>query len=85
MPEENLVKRILPHSLEAEQSMLGAMLYSEDAIMAAMELNLQAEDFYNHQNGMIFRAIMELQREGKPADIVNVQDRLRHKPSRVLL
>ncbi|MBR6406637.1 MAG: replicative DNA helicase [Lachnospiraceae bacterium] len=78
MPEENLVKRILPHSLEAEQSMLGAMLYSEDAIMAAMELNLQAEDFYNHQNGMIFRAIMELQREGKPADIVNVQDRLRH-------
>ena len=78
MPEENLVKRILPHSAEAEQSMLGAMLYSEDAIMAAMELNLQAEDFYNHQNGMIFRAIMELQREGKPADIVNVQDRLRH-------
>ncbi len=77
MPEESLVKRILPHSAEAEQSVLGAMLYSEDAINTAMEI-LEADDFYNHQNGMIYRAIMDLYREGKPTDIVNVQDRLRH-------
>ena len=77
MPEESLVKRILPHSAEAEQSVLGAMLYSEDAINTAMEI-LDADDFYNHQNAMIYRAIMDLYREGKPTDIVNVQDRLRH-------
>lgn len=78
MPEETLVKRVPPHSLEAEQSVVGAMLYSEDAIMTAMEM-LREEDFYSHQYGQIFAAIMDLARSGKPTDIITVQDALKHR------
>ncbi len=78
MPEETLVKRVPPHSIEAEKSVIGSMLYSEDAIMTAMEL-LKPEDFYQHQYGLIFSAIMEQYRNGKPTDIVTLQDTLRHQ------
>lgn len=43
--EEALIKRILPHSVEAEQSVIGSMIMSRDAIMAASEM-LTGEDFY---------------------------------------
>ncbi len=76
MPEENLVKRTLPHSPEAEQSVIGAMLYSEDTISAVMQI-LKPEDFYNRQYGMVFSAIMKLYQAGKPTDLVTVQDALK--------
>ena len=46
--EENVLKRILPHSVEAEQSVIGSMLLDREAIVAASEL-LTGEDFYNRQ------------------------------------
>ena len=49
MPAEDvLVKRVMPHSIEAEQSVIGSMLYSQDAIGTASEM-LKKEDFYQHQ------------------------------------
>ena len=42
--EENSIKRIMPHSLEAEQSVIGSMFVSRDAILAASEL-ISGEDF----------------------------------------
>lgn len=62
--EEALIKRILPHSIEAEQSVIGSMLMGREAIMAASEI-LTSDDFYQHQYGVIFDAMVELFNEGK--------------------
>ena len=43
--EEALIKRVLPHSIEAEQSVVGAMLMDKEAIMTASEI-ISGEDFY---------------------------------------
>ena len=76
--EEALIKRVLPHSVEAEQSVIGAMLMDREAIVAASEI-ISGEDFYQHQYGIIFEAILELYNEGKPVDLITLQDRLREK------
>lgn len=76
--EETLIKRILPHSIEAEQSVVGSMLMGREAIMAASEM-LTSDDFYQHQYGVIFDAMVELFNEGKPVDLVTLQDRLKEK------
>lgn len=76
--EEALIKRILPHSIEAEQSVVGSMLMGREAIMAASEI-LTSDDFYQHQYGVIFDAMVELFNEGKPVDLVTLQDRLKEK------
>ena len=76
--EEALIKRILPHSIEAEQAVIGSMLMWREAIMAASEI-LTSDDFYQHQYGVIFDAMVELFNEGKPVDLVTLQNRLREK------
>lgn len=76
--EEALLKRVLPHSIEAEQSVIGAMIMDKDAIVAAAEI-ITEEDFYSKQCGMLFEAMVELNDEGKPVDSVTLQDRLREK------
>ena len=76
--EEALVKRVLPHSIEAEQSVIGSMLMDRDAIIAASEI-VVADDFYQRQYGIMFDAMVELFNEGKPVDLVTLQDRLKEK------
>lgn len=76
--EEALLKRVLPHSVEAEQAVIGAMLVDQQAIIDASEI-ITAEDFYQRQYGVIFGAIVELFNEGKPVDLVTLQDRLKEK------
>ena len=66
--EEALIKRIPPHSIEAEQSVIGAMLLDRDAILIASEI-LTSDDFYQNQYGIIFDAMVELCNEGKPVDL----------------
>ena len=76
--EENVLKRILPHSLEMEQSVIGSMLMDKDAIAAASEL-LSGDDFYNKQYGILFDTICELNDSGNAVDLVTLQERLRMK------
>lgn len=76
--EETLIRKTLPHSLEAEQSVIGCMLMDRDAILTASEI-LVSEDFYQHQYGVIFDAIVELCNEGKPVDLITLQNRLKEK------
>ena len=76
--EETLLKRILPHSTEAEPSVIGAMIMDGEAIMVASEI-ICGDDFYNRQYGVVFDAMTELSDEGKPVDLVTLQDRLREK------
>lgn len=76
--EEALLKRILPHSIEAEQSVVGAMIMDREAIVVASEL-IMGDDFYNKQYGILFEAMVELHEEGSPVDLVTLQNRLREK------
>lgn len=75
---EALLKRVLPHSIEAEQSVIGSMLMDKDAIVAASEI-LTGEDFYGRQYGIVFEAMVELHDEAKPVDTVTLQNRLKEK------
>ena len=76
--EEALIKRVLPHSIEGEQSVIGSMLMDREAIITASEI-ISAEDFYQHQYGIMFEAMIELFNEGKPVDLVTLQNRLKEK------
>ena len=76
--EEALIKRILPHSIDAEQSVIGAMLMDREAILIASEI-ITGDDFYQKQYGIIFDAMVELFNEGKPVDVITLQNRLKEK------
>ncbi|MGI6007737.1 MAG: replicative DNA helicase [Ruminococcus sp.] len=76
--EEALIKRVLPHSMEAEQSVLGAMLMDREAVLTVSEM-LTGDDFYHHQYKVVFESMVELYNEGKPVDPVTLQERLREK------
>lgn len=76
--EETLIKRVMPHSIEAEQSVVGSMIIDKEAIVIASEI-ITGEDFYNRQYGMIFDAMAELYNEEKPVDLVTLQERLKAK------
>ncbi len=76
--EEAVLKRILPHSLEAEQSVIGSMVMDREAIVVASEL-ISGEDFYNKQYGIVFDSMVELNDQGSPVDLVTLQNRLREK------
>ncbi|MBP5304298.1 MAG: replicative DNA helicase [Lachnospiraceae bacterium] len=76
--DENIIKRIQPHSPEAEQSVIGSMIMSEDAIDIAAE-KITGEDFYHRQYGVLFDAMVELHTEGKPVDLITLQNRLQEK------
>ena len=76
--DEALIKRVLPHSIEAEQSVIGSMLMDKEAIITASEI-IMGSDFYQHQYGVMFESMVELFNEGKPVDLVTLQDRLKEK------
>ncbi|MGQ9536316.1 MAG: replicative DNA helicase [Actinomycetota bacterium] len=65
-----------PHSLEAEQSVLGSMLLSADAVMEVSEI-LDPEDFYKEAHAIIYRAALQLFASGEPVDPVTLSEALR--------
>lgn len=69
--EAGTTQRVPPHNLEAEESLLGAMLLSRDAIADAVE-HTAAEHFYRPANAHVFDAISGLYASGDPADAVTV-------------
>ena len=78
MAQEDAVRRVMPHSLEAEQSVIGAMLMDPEAIEVAAEL-LTEEDFYSRQYGALFETMLEMHRKNIAVDPVTLQTRLREK------
>ncbi len=76
--ENIVIKRIPPHDTDAEQAVLGCMLFDADGIRAAVDI-LRASDFYRHDNREIFSAIQELWNAGEPVDIITVKNRLEEK------
>jgi replicative DNA helicase len=69
--------RVPPHNLEAEESLLGAMMLSKDAIAAALEAPVRSEDFYKPAHGHLFEAIQSLYTAAQPVDPVTVAEELR--------
>jgi replicative DNA helicase len=69
-----------PHNLEAEQSVLGAILISDRALYpVAVEDRLRPEDFYREQHRIIYRAMLDLQEQGEPIDLVTLTEHLRER------
>ena len=76
--EETLIKRSMPNSLDAEQSVIGSMIMDKDAILTAMEM-LTSDDFYHKQYGILFDAMIELYSKGLPVDLITLQNKLKEK------
>ncbi len=76
--DDSVIKRILPHNIEAEKSVISSMLMGNDAIEVAAEM-LTGEDFYQRQYGIVFDAILELYNSGSAVDLVTVQEQLKKK------
>jgi replicative DNA helicase len=72
------LERLPPHNLEAEQSMLGALLIDRDAIIRVAS-SVKADDFYSAANGAIYQAILDLYNRREPTDIVTLSDELARK------
>ena len=76
--EENVIKKIMPHNLEAELAVIGSMIMYRDAIVTASEV-ITGEDFYNKQYGIVFDTMVELNNIGAPVDLVTLQNKLKEK------
>ena len=76
--EEAIIKRTMPHSQEAERSVIGSMIMDREAILVASGI-ITGEDFYQRQYGVIFEAMVELFNRNEPVDLVTLQNHLRAK------
>lgn len=72
--------RIPPQNVEAEQSVLGAMLISREAIEKACEI-LRVDDFYRQDDRIVFGAIKDLHERNEAVDLVTVIEELRKRAS----
>ncbi len=76
--DEALIKRILPHSAEAERAVIGSMIMDADAIVTASEI-ISGDDFYQRQYGILFDTMVELNNTGTPVDLITLPEALKTK------
>ena len=76
--DEAIIKKIMPHSIDSEKAVIGSMIMDADAVVAASEM-ITGDDFYQRQYGILFDAMVELYNEGKPVDVLTLQERLKMK------
>lgn len=74
--ETQILGRIPPHNLEAEQSVIGSMIINKEAINTAIE-QLHPDDFYKEANKEIFTAIIEIFNKNEPVDLITLSEELR--------
>jgi replicative DNA helicase len=75
---DDVLRRVPPQNIEAEQSVLGAILLENDAINQALEI-MSADDFYRESHREIFRAMVELSDRVQPIDAITLTDALRSR------
>ena len=75
--EEEVIKRTMPHSIEAERSVIGSMMMNSEAVAAAHEI-LTEDDFYGRQYGLLFKAMVEMYISGVAVDLMTLKDKLDH-------
>lgn len=76
--EGQLIGRIPPHSIDAEQSVLGAMILDKEAINEAVEI-IRSGDFYKEANGEIYEAITQLYNRNEPVDLITLSEELKQR------
>src|SRR3972149_12319365 len=70
--------KVPPQNVEAEESILGALLIDKDAVVEVVPI-LKPQHFYNEKYGLIFEAILTLYEEREPIDVVTVSEKLKAK------
>lgn len=78
MKEKNLIEKIPPQSIEAEQTLLSCLLIDKDAIIKVVDI-LMTVDFYKDSHQYIFETILELFNNQEPIDIITLANRLEEK------
>lgn len=76
--DEAVIKRIMPHSTEAERAVIGAILMNKEAAVTTSEM-ITGEDFYQAAYGIVFDAMVELFHMGRPIDLITLQEHLKSK------
>ncbi|CEP68963.1 DNA helicase, DnaB type [Moorella glycerini] len=72
------LEKVPPQSLEAEQSVLGAIMLDREALLSVLEI-LKVEDFYREAHRLIYRAILDLNERGEAVDLLTVTEELRRQ------
>src|SRR5262245_61608506 len=73
---DDTLRKVPPHSIEAEEAVIGGILLDNHALDRAVELVI-AEDFYREAHRRIFRAVIDLSERHEPVDLVTLADQLR--------
>ena len=73
--DEDFIRKVPPHNIVAEQSVIGSMIMDKDAIIVAAEIIIK-EDFYDQRYGVLFDAMISLHNEGSPTDLITLQNKL---------
>jgi len=76
--KENSITKLPPQNIEAEQSLLGALLLDKDAIIKVADI-INPKDFYKGSHEIIFEAMQELYAKREPIDILSLINRLKEK------
>ncbi|MGM9551210.1 MAG: replicative DNA helicase [Clostridia bacterium] len=69
------IGKTMPYNIEAEQAVLGSMIFDDKALVKCVE-SLSADDFYTNAHKTIYNAMENLFNEGKPVDVVTLSDKL---------
>ena len=78
MPDEKVTERITPQNLDAEKSLLGAILISEESLPDVTEI-VKPQDFYDERNQHIYSAMWNLYEHHRPVDLLTVKTELKSK------
>ena len=70
-------RRVLPHNLDAEASILGGIILRNEVLLQLETLEI--EDFYHHQHKVVFEAIRNLEAGAKPIDVVTLENEIEKK------
>src|SRR5689334_12101812 len=71
--------RLPPHNTEAERSVLGAILVSNESIYRVIEVGIESRDFYRETHQKIFEVLRALSERGEPLDLVTLTSALRDR------
>lgn len=77
--DEAVIKRIMPHSKEAEQAVIGGIVIDPSCITLISEILPDGSLFYDHAYGAVYDSMLELSKESRAIDIVTLQDKLKQK------
>ena len=72
------IDRVPPNNIEAEEALLGSLLIDTDAIFDVAAF-LRAEAFYLEKNRWVYQAVLDLNSDHKPVDLITLSDELRHR------